>query len=331
MSGSWSYADVPPQLGRRALVTGANSGIGLVTARELARAGATVLLAGRDPLKLDTAVASIRAAVPTAAVSPLVLDLGSLESIKNAAALLIADGKPLDLLINNAAVMGVPERRTTVDGFELTVGTNHLGHFALTGRVLPLLLRAPLARVVTVSAGAAAWQRADLDDLQSVSGYRPLSAYATSKLANVAFSQELARRAAGTPLTAVAVHPGTAGTSLQRYRAPVVRWLTGHLLTRLLGQDAQRAARPSVYAATTLLIPNGAYLGPHGRRQAPVPVELPADAADPVTTARLWTESELLTGVRYDFSTPTAPPSTTQERRRSTRDALSRDTYDWPA
>ncbi|MEU8633103.1 oxidoreductase [Amycolatopsis sp. NPDC048633] len=297
--------DIPPQVGKRALVTGATGGIGFETAVALAGAGAEVVVAGRAKTKVDHAVAAVREAVGTAKVAGLVLDLASLASIESAAADLLAAGRPLDLLVNNAGVMAVPERRETADGFELTFGTNHLGHFALTGRLLPALLAAPAARVVTVSAKVARNKGATLEDpLSSVSYDSGMVAYTKSKLANVVFTLELARRASGTGITAVAVHPGTSATGLQQHLPKYLRVLVSALLDRFVGQSPADAARPSLYAATNPAVKPGDFVVPDGRgelRGAPHVAELPAAATDPVAGRRLWELSEELTHVTYSF------------------------------
>jgi NAD(P)-dependent dehydrogenase (short-subunit alcohol dehydrogenase family) len=286
---------------RVALVTGGNSGIGLETARVLTRHGARVLLAGRSQEKLDEAVAALRSDQPTARLDTVVLDLGSLASIAETSGRL-ADTETIDLLFNNAGVMNVPERRTTSDGFELTVGTNHLGHFALTAGLLPALRHAEAARVVTVSAIAATWRSGRLDDLMSVRRYGAMSAYAKSKRANVVFTQELSRRLAGTALRAVSVHPGSAVTNLQRHSEDALsRAMIAVLRTVAMGSP-EGAAWPSLYVATSPEVLSGAFYGPAGRDQTsgtPKPVKLPRGADDPAEGARLWAESERLTGVTF--------------------------------
>lgn len=300
VASHWTPAAIPDQTGRTALITGANSGIGLRTARVLAQHGARVLLAGRDRARLEAAAEEVRAETPDAELGTIGLDLGDLGSIRTAAAEAAAGG-PIDLLINNAGVMNVPERRTTADGFELTFGTNHLGHFALTGLLMPALRRAPAARIVTVSALAARWRSGELSDLMSEERYRPMAAYAKSKRANVVFTLELARRLAGTPMTAVVVHPGAAMTNLQQHSGGLSR-LVVPLLARVAMGSPEGAAWPSLYAATTPSVPNGAFLGPAGRHQdsgTPRPTHLPRGADDPAEGATLWTESERLTGVTF--------------------------------
>jgi len=297
----WTPEDIGDLTGRTALVTGGAGGIGLETARVLARHGARVILAGRRPDALDAAATELRGAHPGALVDTVVVDLGSLHSIAAAGSGLAAS-QTLDLLINNAGVMNVPERRTTEDGFELTVGTNHLGHFALTAGLLPALRRAPAARVVTVSAIAATWRAGGLDDLMSERRYGAMRAYARSKRANVVFTVELARRLAGTNVAAAVVHPGSAMTDLQRHsRGPLSRLVIAATRNVLMGSP-EGAAWPSLYAATSPDVVSGGFYGPAGRDQTsgtPRPVALPRGADDPAEGARLWAESERLTGVRF--------------------------------
>jgi NAD(P)-dependent dehydrogenase (short-subunit alcohol dehydrogenase family) len=300
----WSPDRIPDQTGRTALITGANSGIGLETARRLAARGARVILAGRNAANLEQAVRTLHAEYPAAALETLAVDLGDLGSIAKAAAPLAADGRlRLDLLINNAGVMNVPQRRTTSDGFELTFGTNHLGHFSLTAHLMPALRRSPAARIVTVSAIAARWRSAALTDLMSEDRYRPMAAYAKSKRANIVFTEELARRLDGTSVEALAVHPGAARTNLQRHtNSPLIR-LASQLLGRLAMGPVEGAAWPTLYAATSPDARNGAFIGPASfSRQTsgtPKPVALPSGADDPAEGARLWADSERLTGVAF--------------------------------
>ena len=234
------------------------------------------------------------------------VNLALLASVEEAAGTVLADDRPLDLLVNNAGVMAIPRRRETKDGNEMTFATNHLGHFALTGRLLPALLRAGAPRVVTVSSVAARGRTATLDDPQSQDGYRPMQAYARSKLANLLFTQELARRAAGTPLVAAAAHPGTSATGLQRNGSFVARTLAPLVLTRLVGHSPDLAAQSLVYAATAPGVEPGAFVGPTGTREArgePGPVPLPSTATDPAAGRELWALSERLTGVTYTWPT----------------------------
>ncbi|WP_052851257.1 oxidoreductase [Streptomyces avicenniae] len=297
----WTPDDIPDQGGRTALITGGNSGIGLVTARVLAAHGARVILAGRDPAGLDRAAASIRAASPGARVDSLVLDLADLASVRAAAAQ-VAAHETLDLLFNNAGVMNLPERRLTRDGFEMTVGTNHLGHFAFDAQVWPAVRRAAAPRVVTVSAVAARWPVGRLDDLMSERRYGGMAAYAKSKRAGVVHTLELARRTAGTPVEALVVHPGSAMTNLQQHGTGRLARLLTPVARRLLMGSPDGAAWPSLYAATSQDVRSGQFIGPAGRDQTsgtPRPTRLPRGAGDPEEGARLWRESERLTGVTF--------------------------------
>ena len=305
----WSPADLPSLTGTTAVVTGANSGIGLVTARELARRGARVTLAVRTPEKGEHAAAGIRQAVPGADVRVARLDLGSLASVRELAE--SWDG-PLDLLVNNAGVMTPPRHRTTSDGFELQLGTNHLGHFALTGRLLPALLAAPRARVVTVSSIAHRQGTGSLLAGNPPEGYSAQRAYGNSKLANLLFAFELQRRAAGTTLTSTAAHPGFSHTNLVTSEQGLgsirgVR-LVAPLVLRVLVQPAERGAEPTLYAATAA--EPGSYTGPQWLRETRGPVG-PATAAplarDEVLAAQLWERSEDLTAVRFDWSRQPQP------------------------
>jgi NAD(P)-dependent dehydrogenase (short-subunit alcohol dehydrogenase family) len=299
----WTPADVPSQNGTLALVTGANSGIGYHTALELARAGATVVMAGRTISALHEAATAIGKEVPGAHLETVVLDLADLSSIGTAAGKILAFDRPLDLLVNNAGVMAIPERRTTKDGFELTFGTNHLGHFALTGHLLPALLRSAAARVVTVSAIAFRWRMGELVDLNSERRYSSMGAYAKSKRANVVFTQELMRRASGTNLIPVVVHPGASQTSLQQHTPGWLRALSAPL-NRIMFQPTDQAAWPSLYAATHPEIKGGEFVGPTGRQGMhgrPGVLPLRKNVTDPEVGRTLWDASQRLTGVTYRF------------------------------
>jgi NAD(P)-dependent dehydrogenase (short-subunit alcohol dehydrogenase family) len=301
MTAHWTPAAIPDQTGRTALITGGNSGIGLETARVLAAHGAGVVLAGRSPARLEEAAAAVRAAVPHARPATLALDLSDLASVREAAARVV-ETRTIDLLVNNAGVMNLPTRQTTRDGFEMTVGTNHLGHFAFDALVWPAVRRSPAARVVTVSAIAARWRMGRLDDLLSERGYRAMASYAKSKRANVVYTLELARRTAGTPVEALVIHPGAAMTNLQQHSTSGLARLFTPLAARLLMGSPEGAAWPSLYAATSSDVRSGDFLGPAGRDQTsgtPRRVRLPKGAADPAQGARLWSESERLTGVTF--------------------------------
>lgn len=307
----WSERDIPSLEGRQAIVTGANVGLGLQTATALARAGATVILASRDEAKAADALVKIRTEVPGADVEAVPLDLASLASIQtfsDTVGSMLTGG--LDLLINNAGVM-MPPRRETVDGFELQLGTNHLGHFALTGRLLPKMNDREGARIVTVSSAMARLGRIDFEDLQGSESYSRTGAYAQSKLANLIFSIELDRRlrASGSAISSMGAHPGYAATNLQAagprigggFRSAVAApfMALGH---RLLAQSAAAGSLPALRAATDPGLPGGTYVGPSGpgeMRGSPVTVAPVASATDPEVAERLWEASVGLTEVEY--------------------------------
>lgn len=296
--------DLPDQSGRTAVVTGANSGIGLITARELARHGARVLLACRDERRGKEAAARIRSAVPDADVEFAELDLADLSSVREFAAAYTPDR--LDLLINNAGVMALPYRRTA-DGFETQFGVNHLGHFALTGLLLPKLLATPGARVVTVSSGLHALSNIDMGDLNSERNYRRWIAYGRSKTANLLFVHELARRTAsvGSGLVAAAAHPGYASTNLQtagvRMENRRVAERVIELGNRIVAQPAATGALPTLYAATAPGVRPDSFTGPRllGWRGAPAPSWRAGWTLNDVASERLWVASEQLTGVAF--------------------------------
>ena len=301
MSEKWTADSIPDQSGRLAVVTGANSGLGLVTARELARKGAHVVLACRNTAKGDEAAGSIAREVPGAQVEVAALDLGSLDSVRAFATTFGGQHDGLDLLINNAGVMA-PPRSTTADGFELQFGTNHLGHFALTGLLLPKLEGREGARVVTLSSGAHRIGKINFDDLQRERGYNRWRAYGQSKLANLMFALELDRRlrAAGSGVTSVAAHPGYAATNLQSAAAPTPDRLVMAVSNRLLAQSAEMGTLPQLYAATYPGLAGGTFVGPDGfaeQRGYPHPVSPNAAARDTAVARRLWDVSEELTGV----------------------------------
>ena len=297
MPRNWTEQDIPDQHGRVAIVTGANTGLGFETARMLAARGAAVVLAVRDVEKGKQAAARI-----TGDVNVQALDLTSLDSIRSAAADLRATHSRIDLLINNAGVMFTP-KQTTADGFELQFGTNHLGHFALTGLLLDRLLPVPGSRVVTVSSNGHRIRAAiHFDDLQWERSYSRVGAYGQAKLANLMFTYELQRRLAphGTTV-AVAAHPGLSDTELSR-NTPAALRAPLSLLAPLLGQKAEMGALPTLRAATDPAVIGGQYYGPANRGQNrgyPKLVTSSADSHDQATQQRLWTVSEELTGVRF--------------------------------
>jgi NAD(P)-dependent dehydrogenase (short-subunit alcohol dehydrogenase family) len=290
-SSKWTASDLPDLDGRTAIVTGANSGIGLVAARELARAGARVVLAVRSTEKGRAAAASIQGTVD---VRPL--DLADLASVRAFAA--GVDGN-VDLLINNAGVMAVPEARTK-DGFELQIGTNHLGPFALTNLLLPQVT----GRVVTVSSGAHRMGKIRLDDLNwERGGYHRWPAYGQSKLANLLFTLELQRRLteSGSDVRAVAAHPGYAATNLQQHTGSFLQNGLMWVANRVVAQSDEMGALPTLYAATQDVPPAG-YVGPDSwkeQRGHPTLVGRTSAASDEDTARRLWTLSEELTGVAF--------------------------------
>jgi NAD(P)-dependent dehydrogenase (short-subunit alcohol dehydrogenase family) len=311
MSDKWTVDRIPDQSGRIALVTGANSGLGLIAARELARAGARVVLACRNMDKGATALREITEEVPNAEAELAALDLASLDSIRSFAQEFPKAHDGLDLLINNAGVMA-PPRRTTEEGFELQFGTNHLGHFALTGLLLGALEGRRDARVVTVSSTAHRMGRINFDDLHGERRYRRWRAYGQSKLANLLFALELDRRlrAAGSTISSLAAHPGYAATNLQSASAPVLDRAVMVVTNLLIAQDAEVGALSLLYAATEPGLKGGTYVGPDGRREQrghPQPEAAPAPAAlDEAIAARLWAVSEEATGVHFDLPAPGA-------------------------
>lgn len=297
--------DVPDQTGKYAVVTGANSGTGKETVRRLAGAGASVVMAVRTPSKGEQARAEILAQYPKAQLEVRRIDLADLDSVRE-----FADGltsKPIDLLVNNAGVMAPPNRMTTTDGFELQFGSNFLGPFALTLRLLPLLLAAPAPRVATMSSGAANFGRIRFDDLQREQGYRPTTSYAQSKLADLMFSHQLAAiaRERGWNLMSNAAHPGFTRTNLQSTgpslgldKTPwTVRFLEG--VGPLMSQGVEQGAEPLLFAATSPDAVAGAYYGPKrfGLVGPTKLVKAPRRSLDEPTNTRLWLAAERLTGV----------------------------------
>ena len=316
--GSWTAADIPDQTGRTVLVTGASSGLGLRSAEALAARGAAVLLGCRSAERGAAAIGRVAAVATGPAPAVVRLDLADLGSVKDAAAEVGERTSTLDVLMNNAGIMAMPLRRTA-DGFELQFGTNHLGHYALTGHLLPLLLAAPdNGRVVTTSSGAHKAARSIGDDPNyDTTRYHRWGAYGRSKLANLLFMRELGRRAAeaGTRLTSVAAHPGYAATHLQGASAEVtgiwpVRKVAGMVMAignKLVAQSDTAGARPQLYAATMPEVGSGDYFGPDGpgeMRGAPTRVPLSVAAQDGEAARRLWEQSEELTGVVYDWRPP---------------------------
>ncbi|MFE7167867.1 oxidoreductase [Streptomyces sp. NPDC057616] len=297
-TSTWNITDIPDQTGRTAVVTGANSGLGIATVEALAGAGAHVVLAVRDPRRGEAAASGVRGSVEVRR-----LDLADLASVREFAA---GWQGGLDLLVNNAGVMNIPESATK-DGFETQFGTNHLGHFALTNLLLPHITD----RVVTVSSGAHRMPgspRIHFDNLNLSGEYAPMKAYSQSKLANLLFTLELQRRLAesGSPVRALAAHPGWAATNLQSHDGSALRRAFMRLGNRFVAQDNKAGALPTLYAAIADL-PGASYVGPDGlgeMRGAPTLVGRSRAAGDPVAARRLWTASEELTGIAFPHPAP---------------------------
>ena len=305
----WTAANIPSQRGKLALVTGANSGLGFHIALELARSGASIVLACRDETRGMGAMARIRAQVPRARVFLERLDLAELKSVETFAENIVRRGK-LDLLVNNAGILALPKRETTADGFEMQFGLNHLGHFALTGRLLPALLKAKSPRVVAVSSLAHSFGRMDFSDLQAQRFYSPWAAYAQSKLANLLFASELQIRAdaAHLRLLSVSAHPGLSATNIVNagpgMAGPSLSAALLMIGSSLLSQSAAQGALPILYAATSPEEKRGGgdFYGPDGIGEFwgyPQSAWLAPQARDRKAAQELWRISEQLTGVNY--------------------------------
>ncbi|MGO4441883.1 SDR family NAD(P)-dependent oxidoreductase [Mycobacterium sp. 2YAF39] len=300
---NWTAAHVPDQSGRTAIITGSNTGIGYEAAAVLAAKGAHVVLAVRNTEKGGEAAERIKSASPHAVASVQELDLTSLESIRAAAVALRTAHPRIDLLINNAGVMHTP-RAATKDGFELQFGTNHLGHFALTGQLLDNMLSVEGSRVVTISSQAHRFRGAiDFDDLHAAKKYDRAAAYARSKVANLMFTYELARRleSKGAQTIATAAHPGSSNTELTRNYPALLRAPT-ELVWGLMAQSAEMGALPTLRAATDPGVRNGEYYGPGGlgqQRGYPKRVESNTYSYDEEVQRRLWDVSEKTTNVTY--------------------------------
>ncbi|HSJ19416.1 MAG TPA: oxidoreductase [Nocardioidaceae bacterium] len=303
----WTPDDIPDLTGKQALVTGVTSGLGENTVLELARRGARVVMAARSETKLRATIDDLHQSLPNAELVPLLVDLADLSSVRRAAEEATQLG-PIDILINNAGVMATPFRRT-VDGFELQFGTNHLGHFALTGLLFPQLAKADAARVVTVSSQAHRIARTvPLEDPRNDKRrYRKWGAYAESKLANLLFAFELDRRAraAGTNVSSMAAHPGYAATALFSGLNLDGTKPDGAIVvgaSRLLGQPSEMGAQPSLMAATIPGLPGGSYVGPDGfvqMRGRPTLVKASRTARDEALARSLWQVSEEATHVSF--------------------------------
>ncbi len=305
----WTSNDISNQRGKLAVVTGGNSGIGYEAALALAGKGARVILAVRNAAKGQAAATAIQRVHPGAAAEVMELDLSSLASVRRFAETFLQRFDALPLLINNAGVMALPYARTA-DGFEIQFGTNHLGHFALTGLLMPAILAAPGARVVVVSSGLHEQGKIDFDNLDGTKSYSPWGAYSQSKLANLLFAYELQRRftAAGVDAITAGCHPGYAATNLQaagpRMSGSRFSERMSAIGNRLFAQSAAMGALPTLYAATSPDINGCDYIGPIGLlglRGAPDKIKSSTRSHDTSVAARLWQVSEQLTGVRYDL------------------------------
>jgi NAD(P)-dependent dehydrogenase (short-subunit alcohol dehydrogenase family) len=302
----WSVASIPSQHGKLAVVTGATGGLGYETALALAGAGAEVLVAGRNAEKGSAAITTIKRVAPSAKVRFEKLDLASLASVRAFAAKLVANGRPLDLLINNAGVMNLPTRRLTEDGFELQFGTNHLSHFALTGLLLPVLRKAEAPRVVNVSSVAHRGGKIDFANLHAERKYRSWPAYQQSKLANLLFTFELQRRsdANGWGLMCNAAHPGFARTDLipNGPGAKGMMAVMSKTLGLFISHSAAAGALPTLFAATSPAAAPMGYYGPNGfyeMKGAVAPAKIFPQAQDEAVARRLWDVSEGLTGMKW--------------------------------
>lgn len=303
----WTANDIPDQLGRVAIVTGANSGLGLETSRVLAGKGATVIMACRSLERAEQAEADILQSHPEAKLELMTLNLASLASVRQFAESFEQAHDTLSLLINNAGVMAIP-RRETEDGFEMQLGVNHLGHFALTMRLMDTLLSTPKSRVVNVSSYAEYMGRIDFDDLMGKKSYGRWQAYGQSKLANVLFTYELHRRleATGAETQAVAAHPGLAASDLRAKQiqtdTPLLHRLSLNLF-EVFTQPTAQGALPQLYAATAPDLPGGTYYGPDGflqQRGYPRRLRSSKGSYSKEVAKRLWEVSEELTGVRHE-------------------------------
>ncbi len=305
---AWTFEAIPDLSGRTLIVTGGNSGLGFETARALAKRGARVVIACRNPEKASDAIARLRAENPQADVEAMALDLASLASVRAFASSFLGKQSPLHGLINNAGVMALP-RCETVDGFEMQLGTNHFGHFALTGMLLEPLLATPGSRIVNLSSTMHKAGRMRFDDLHGERSYGKWSAYGQSKLANLLFTYELQRRLAAKRATTISVasHPGYAATNLQfagpRMQGSSLLEAGAGLANRLFSQSAEMGALPSLYAATAPHVQGGDYFGPGGFAEMwgpPRNVKSSKRSQDANAAARLWEISEDATGVRFD-------------------------------
>lgn len=299
---NWTTDNIPDLYGKTVLITGANSGIGFETTLALTKKGAHVIMACRSRQKAEEAKEKAITIVPGARISLVTLDLADQGSIRQCAETVMNTHQSLDVLINNAGVMATPYSMTK-QGFEIQLGSNYLGHFALTGLLLPLLTSTPGSRVVSLSSSAANFAKIDFDDIMTErKKYKPYEAYGQAKLANLLFALELARRLeeSGSKTISVAVHPGVSPTNLQRTSG----FLIEKIVTPLISQPADKAALPSLLAATDPIVKNGTYWGPSGFmniKGSPGPAPIPKQAKDVTTGNRLWQIGEQMTGVKFNL------------------------------
>lgn len=303
----WRATDIPDLAGKTIIVTGANSGLGLATSTALAAHGASVIMAVRDAQRGAQALDQIKSRVPKASIEVAALNLADLSSIKHFAAQFVASHSHLDVLVNNAGVMAIP-RRSTVDGFEMQFGTNHLGHFALTGALFSALTQQSGARVVTTSSFVHRSGKMNFADLNGEQHYSPWVAYSQAKLANLLFAFELQRRAdkAGIALLSMAVHPGYAATNLQgvgpQMEGSQIKRLGSQLGNALFAQSAAKGALPTLYAATAPDVKGGSFYGPDsfgGLRGYPTETKAAKQAYDEAAAKHLWQVSEEMTAIHY--------------------------------
>lgn len=313
--GNWSEKNIPDLSGKRVLVTGGASGIGFEAARALAEHGADVIIADRNEQAGKAAPDRIRQTAPNAKVEYRMLDLSSLKAVKEFGAAFVAEGKPLDVLINNAGIQPISERRVSADGFELTFAIGHLGHFTLTALLFPLLKATPGARIVTVSSLVHAQGKFDWNDLQMERGYSSQRPYNQTKLANLLFARELHKKlnAAGIKIKSIAVHPGVAQTSIGANRKQLGKFGFGdHVVSAILslvfpylGQPAAAGALPTMYAAASPDAEGGRFYGPTGfgeMKGPPGPAQIKAPGRDVKAAEKLWAVTEELTGVKFDVA-----------------------------
>lgn len=299
---NWTADNIPDLSNKRVLITGANSGIGFETSVVLAKKRAHLIMACRNQQKAEEAEKKIIDIVPDAKITLVTLDLADLDSVRQCADVVLKSHQKLDVLINNAGVMATPYS-TTKQGFEIQLGSNYLGHYALTGLLLPLLKSTPGSRIVSLSSSAANFAQIDFADiLTERKKYKPYEAYGQAKLANLVFALELARKleASGSKTISIAVHPGVSPTNLQRTSG----FLIGKIITPLISQPADKATLASLLAATDPMVKNGTYWGPSGFMHAkgsPGAASIPKQAKDLNTASRLWKVAEDLTGVKYKF------------------------------